>query len=471
MNKTQSQKMGEMPIPKLLFSMSAPAILSMLVQSLYNIVDSIFVARINENALTAISLAFPMQMITMAFAFGISIGSSSIISRELGEGANEEAGFTAKNGMFLSLVVSLFFAIFGYFISRGFISIFADKGTEVYTYSVQYLSICMIMSFGMFFEIFANKVMQATGNMVIPMVTQLIGAITNIVLDPILIFGLLGFKAMGVKGAAIATVTGQIIAMIFAMINLFKHKTDINLNLSGFKPEKKYISDIIKIGIPVMVMNSVASLATTAMNAILIVFSTTAVAVLGVYFKLQSFVFMPVFGLNQGSMPILGYNYGANKRKRFDSALKLALSVAVVIMTFGLLLFQLIPQYMLKLFNASDDMLMIGSRALKIISLSFIPAAFGITIINMFQAIGHGFKSMVMSLMRQIIFLLPIAFILSKFSTLDYVWYAYPIAEIFTVLIFIPIAIKTINNAFIKHKSITDILPVEPLTETEFIEK
>lgn len=455
MENLKSKRMGTMPIPKLLFIMSAPAILSMLVQSLYNVVDSAFVAHINEDALTAVSLSFPLQMIMIAFALGISIATGSIISRKLGEGASDQASITAKNGLFLTSIIAILFAGFGYFISRGFLGLFAEKGTSVYNYGVQYLTICMVFSFGLFFEMFASKVMQATGNMIIPMISQLIGAIINIILDPILIFGLLGFKPMGVRGAAIATVIGQIVAMIFSFIFLFKNK-EINLNIKGFKPDKNTSAEILKIGIPITILNSVASLATTAMNAILITFSKTAVAVLGIYFTLQSFVFMPIFGLNQGSMPILAYNYGANQRKRFDQTFRLALSVAMVIMIGGLMLFQLIPHHMLKIYNASDNMLEIGTRALQVISLSFIPAAFGITIINMFQSVGHGFKSMIMSLLRQVIFLLPIALILSKFTSLKYVWLAYPIAEVATVSIFIPIAIKTMNKVFLQRNSMAE---------------
>ncbi|MEG1791833.1 MAG: MATE family efflux transporter [Clostridia bacterium] len=457
MENNRSEKLGTMPIPKLLWMMSAPAILSMFVQSLYNVVDSIFVAKISETALTAVTLAFPMQMLVLAFSLGIGIGTNSIISRRLGEKNFEEASKIAKNGLFMAVCTGLFFLVFGYFIATLFADIFTEKGTLLYNYTKDYLVICVAMSFGMFIEICITKIMQATGNMIIPMVTQLIGAITNIVLDYIFIFGKLGFPAMGVAGAALATVIGQIVAMIFAIYKFSKMKLDFSLALKGFRPNKCTLIEITKIGTPVAVMNSVGSVAIGALNGILIVISKTAVAVLGVYFKLQSFIFMPVFGLNQGSMPILGYNYGANNKSRFRQTILVCFCSALTILSIGLLLFQILPKQMLELFSASDEMIDVGVNALRFISLSFIPAAMGIVMINMFQSIGHGFKSMAMSLLRQIIFLLPIAFLLSKVTILKYVWLAFPIAEILTVIIFFPIAVQTIKTAFRKRAQFSGI--------------
>lgn len=452
MDKLRSDKMGNMPVPKLLWMMSAPAILSMLVQSLYNVVDSIFVSRISEDALTAVSLAFPLQMLVLAFALGIGVSANSIISRRLGAGQLDEASGTAKNSVFLALCASALFMLCGHFFSQWYLSLFADKDTVIYQYANDYLVVVLTLSVGVFTEITVSKIMQATGNMIVPMLSQLIGAISNIILDYILIFGKLGLPAMGVKGAAVATVIGQMLAMAFSIIMLYKKRPDFDINFKGFKPSLPHIKEIIKIGIPVTVMNSVSSIALTAMNAIIIAISETAVAVLGVYFKLQSFVFMPVFGLNQGAMPIMGYNYGANNKKRFLQTMVLSLSTATVIMVCGLLLFQLAPDKMLTLFDAGAEMQAIGVPALRAISLSFIPAALGIVLINMFQSLGHGFKSMAMSLLRQLVFLLPIALIFSKLLSLNAVWYSYPIAECLTVLIFLPVAAVTIKRAFANNE-------------------
>ena len=464
MEKTlYSQKLGTVPIPKLLWKMSTPAILSMCVQSLYNIVDSIFVSHISENALTAVSLAFPMQMLVLAIALGLGIGSSSIISRKLGEKNCADANKIATNGCFITLLTTIFFAVFGFFIATLYALLFTEKGSEIYVYCRDYLAICMCVSFGMYFDIYATKIMQAIGKMVIPMVTQIVGALTNIVLDYIFIFGKLGFPAMGVQGAALATVCGQIVAMIISVTWLLTHNYEISIRLKGFKPDKNSLSQILKIGLPVTIMNSVSSLAVSMLNGILIVISKTAVAVLGVYFKIQSFVFMPIFGLNQGALPILAYNFGANERKRFNTTLRICFVTSYVIVLIGFCIFQFLPQQLLSLFEPSPEMLSIGTRALKIISTSFIFAGAGIIIINMFQSIGHGFKSMIMSLLRQLIFLLPIAFLLSKVSTLDNIWYSFPIAECVTTLIFIPIAIKTINKAFALQQSF--VAPTEDLNE------
>lgn len=443
-----SQKLGTVPIPKLLWKMSTPAILSMCVQSLYNIVDSVFVSHISENALTAVSLAFPMQMLVLAIALGLGIGSSSIISRKLGEKNCADANKIATNGCFLTLLTTVFFAVFGFFIATLYAMAFTDKGSEIYVYCRDYLAICMCVSLGMYFDIYATKIMQAVGKMVIPMVTQIVGALVNIVLDYVFIFGKLGLPAMGVRGAALATICGQTVAMLISITWIFTHNYEVSISLKGFKPDKSSISQILKIGLPVTIMNSVSSVAISLLNGILIAISKTAVAVLGIYFKIQSFVFMPIFGLNQGALPVLAYNFGANERKRFNTTLKICLTTSYAIVLIGFCIFQFLPQQILMLFNPSADLLIIGTRALKTISTSFLFAGAGIIIINMFQSIGQGFKSMLMSLLRQLIFLLPIAYIFSKVSTLNSIWYSFPIAECATTLIFIPIAFKTVNKAF-----------------------
>lgn len=459
----KSLKMGNMPVGKLLFVMSGPAILSMLVQSLYNVVDSIFVAKVSGSATAALSLAFPMQMLIMAFAFGIGVGSNSAISRKLGEGKPEEASKTAQTGIILSLIVAAFFAIFGYFISKLFVSAYINTGDYensalVMKYGVEYLSIVVCASFGMYIEIFASRVLQATGNMTIPMCSQLIGAITNIILDPILIFGYLGFPRMEVMGAAIATVIGQIAAMTFSLIMLKKQTQDIHVfPHKGFRLQKQYVTEILKVGIPVTILNSVSSVTVAALNAILNVFGDVAISVLGIYFKLQSFVFMPVFGLCQGALPIMGYNFGANRKDRFNKVFRLSIIVACVIMVLGLLIFQLLPEQLLSLFKpdeATDGsdyyarLVETGTVAFRIISISFIPAAFCIVMINMFQSLGKGVVSMLMSLFRQIIILLPAAKILTDIYGLNATWWSYPVGEIVTILVFLPYSIICINKMF-----------------------
>lgn len=443
----QSKKLGHMPIGKLLLKMSAPAMLSMLVQSLYNIVDSIFVARLGENALTALSLAFPMQLLLIAVAIGIGIGTSSLISRRLGEGKHEEASQAAQTGLFIALIAGALFFVIGIFISKWFIGLFTNDA-QIIDMGFWYLAIVTVFCVGSFVEIFASRTLQAMGNMVLPMIAQLIGAITNIILDPIMIFGLLGFPALGIKGAAIATVIGQCAAMAFSLIMIAVKKFDVQIFFKHFRPQKKYIMEIAKVGLPTFALNAIGSVLSTGLNAILITFSTTAVAVFGVYYKLQSFVFMPCFGLNQGLMPILGYNYGANNKQRFKKAYSLANIVVLCIMAIGTLLFMLIPKQLFQLFSADANMLAIGIPALRIISLCFIPAAFDVIMVAMFAAIGHGMKALWISLLRQIALLLPIAFIFGKYIGLNALWFAFPISDIVTIAIFIPIAVKTVKDIF-----------------------
>lgn len=456
---SSSKKLGETPIPGLLFAMSAPTVLSMLVQAMYNVVDSIFVSRISENALTALSIAFPVQTLVMAFSIGVSIGTSSLVSRRLGENNRGEAVNLARNGMFLALCLSLFWLFFGYPIAVGFSSLFAERGGEIYEYTRQYLFICVTFAFGSVFDMYFNKLMQSMGSMIVPMLTQLIGAVTNIILDPLLIFGIGALPALGVRGAAIATVTGQIAAMVFAASAFAVKKHELKFGPRGFRPDRRALWSIIKLGLPVTVLNSVSGVATTVMNGILISLSSAAVAVLGVYFKLQSFVFMPIFGLNQGALPVEAYNFGANDKKRFMQTYGLCIFTALAVMVAGTALFQALPVKLLALFEASGDMLEIGVRALRIVSLSFIPAAFAVTTINMFQALGHGWKSMLMSILRQLGFLLPLAIIFAETSGLDSVWLSYPIAEVATIVIFAPVAMRAVRSAFAKHSAAASAEP------------
>ncbi len=450
-NEMNSQKMGTMPIGKLLASMSIPAMFSMLIQSLYNVVDSIFVSKLGENALTAVSLAYPMQMLILALALGIGVGTNSLIARKLGEGRRDEASWAAENGIFLAVLGTLLSCIAGLTLTKSMFNMMTNDA-QVALMGTQYTTIVMCVSFGMFIEITCSKSLQATGNMIVPMVSQLIGAITNIVLDPIMIFGLFGCPAMGVSGAAIATVTGQIFSMIFVIIMFIMKEHDIDVKIIGFKPRKDILLDIFKVGIPTTAMNAVSSFTVTGINSILMGFSSTAVAVLGVYFKLQSFVFMPVFGLTQGAMPIMGYNFGANNKKRFMHTFKLSFAVAIIIMIAGIALFWLAPEPLLAMFNADENMMTMGAAALRTISLSFIGAACGIIMTSMFQAIGHGIKSLAMSILRQVVLIIPAAWIFGKLFDLGGVWAAYPFAEYICVLIFAPIAIYVLKKEFAKKE-------------------
>lgn len=451
MSEFKSDKMGTWPVGKLLFSMSVPAIFSMLVQSLYNVVDSIFVAQISENALVAVSIAFPMQMLVIAMALGVGVGTNALIARRLGEKRREEANKAANTGLFLSLVNMVVCMAVGLFLARPFLSLFTADA-EVLSMGVQYLTIVMAVCAGVMIEIPCSRILQATGNMIIPMIAQLIGAVTNIILDPIMIFGLFGMPKMGVAGAAAATVIGQLCSMLFVIVILKMKTHEVTISLFQYHPDWQVAKDIYRVGIPTFVMNAIGSLTTTAMNAILMSFSATAVAVLGIYFKLQSFVFMPIFGLTQGAMPILGYNYGADNEKRFLRTLFLSLGVAVTIMIIGTALFWTIPELFLKLFNGSDQMLKLGSYALRILSLCFLPAACGIIMTTMFQSLGKGLLSLLMSLLRQLVFIIPLAWLLGSLGGLQAVWFAYPAAEVLVTLIFIPLAFKTVKRAFLSRK-------------------
>lgn len=431
-------------IPRLLFKMSFPMMLSMLIQALYNVVDSIFVAMVSETALTAVSLAFPLQNLLISAAVGTGVGINSLLSRRLGEGKHEEANHVASTSLFLAFAMWVLFVLIGVFLTKPFLALFT-KDTELLKLSTSYSRICLIVSFGCIFSITIEKLIQATGNSVQPMTMQLTGAITNIILDPVFIF----VFGLGVNGAAIATVIGQIASMLLAIV-FFKKNEYISIQLKDIKPNARIIKDIFQVGLPSIIMNSIGTVMVSLINKILILFSATAVSVFGVYFKLQSFVFMPVFGLNNGVIPILGFNYGARNKKRMLDTMKLGLVVALLIMITGTICFQLFAKELLSLFSATEEMYRIGIPALRTISLCFIPASISIILIASFQATGFGLASMMVSIIRQLVVLCPCALLLSRLIGINGVWYSFAIAEIFgllfSIIFFIHVYNKKIKN-------------------------
>jgi len=432
-NKIIENKMGVRPIPGLLLSMSVPAICSMTLQSIYNVVDSLYVSRLGEQALAAVTLVFPIQMFVISLAVGTGIGLNSLISRRLGERNYKEANSAANHGFVLAILSWILFLIFGLFLTRPFFEWYTESESLV-SMATSYGSIVSAGSIFLFIQVTGEKILQATGNMVIPMVSNLLGCITNIILDPIMIFGYFGFPALGVAGAAIATIIGQIVGMTAILIFVIRLDHDIHISLKGFRLNTNIIKNIYAVGFPAIIMQSILSVAIIFLNMLLIAFSEVAVAVLGVYFRLQSFIFMPVFGLTQGAMPILGYNFGARNKSRYMHTFKLTLAVSIFIMSFGFLLFQIFPGQLMDMFDPSAEMKTMGIKALRMISVCFIPAAASIIISTSFQSTGHGFYSLAMSLLRQIIFLLPFAYVLSRFYGIEGVLVAYPLAEVLSLL-------------------------------------
>ena len=450
----RENKMGTMPENKLLLSMAVPMMISMLVQALYNIVDSIFVSRICEDALTAVSMAFPWQNIVIAIAVGFGVGINALLSRALGQKNAERVNQVAINGLLLALLSYLLVLAAGLLGIRAYMRTQTDIESIV-NYGITYLNICILCSFGVFVEITFERFLQATGRTVYSMITQLTGAITNIVLDPILIFGLLGFPKLGIAGAAWATVIGQCVGAVVAVtLNHFKNP-EVHLRLRHIRPNGRLMGEITAISIPSIIMSCISSLTCFVMNMILIAYSSTAVAVFGVYFKLQSFVFMPVFGLNNGMVPIIAYNYGAQKPDRIHKTIRLGMAYAVAIMAVGLLVFQLIPKQLLLMFDASDAMLGIGAPALRIMSLAFVFAGVGIASSSACQAFGYSVYSMLISIARQIVVLIPAAYLLSLTGVLRSIWFAFPIAEIvslFLSLFFLRTTLKKTGMALPKAK-------------------
>ncbi len=430
--RKQENPMGTLPVNKLLFSMAIPMMLSMLVQALYNIVDSIFVAKLSEDALTAVSLGFPMQNLVISFGVGLGVGINALLSRSLGQKNQQMVNDSARQGLFLELCAAAIFMAVGFFASPLFVHSQTDNAA-IAKDAVTYLRICVGICPFCILSIYFERLLQATGKTKMSMIAQMTGAIVNIIMDPILIFGLLGFPRLGVVGAAAATVFGQLCGACVAAFLHFRYNHEIHLTLRGFRPHPHVLGGILSVGVPSIIMSSIGSVMTYCMNRILIVFSSTAVAVFGVYFKLQSFIFMPVFGLNNAMVPIIAYNYGARRPDRMRQTIKLAIAFAVSIMVTGFLLMQFIPQVFLGFFDASADMLAIGVPALRTISISFLAAGACIVIGSTFQALGKGIYSMFVSIARQLVVLVPSAFLLSRTGVLNAVWWAFPIAEVMGV--------------------------------------
>ncbi len=453
-------KMGTKAMLPLILSMSLPAIFSMLIQALYNVVDSIFVSQLGSDALNAVSLAYPLQMVMISFAVGTAVGVNSLIARRLGARRFDEASSAATHGILLAITTWVFFVIIGLFLSKPFISLFTDNGT-ILTYGTQYLNIVLVASLGCLVSVMCEKILQATGNMIVPMLTQLLGAVVNIILDPFFIHGYWIFPRLEVKGAAIATVIAQFCSLIFITLILVFKKHEVKISFRNFRLKFRVILDIYIVGFPAIIMQCIGSIMVSGINAIISIFAPAVavkeayINVFGIYFKLQSFVFMPVFGLSQGTSPIIGYNYGAKNKKRMYQALKLSLIIATIIMVFGFLLFQFGSPFLLSLFEADELTIQYGITAFKIISLCFVPAAVGITFSTLFQAVGKGLRSMIMSIMRQLLVILPVAFFLAQVS-LETMWYAFPIAEVVALVAAILFFINLIRKDFKKLDAVEE---------------
>ncbi|MBR5438316.1 MAG: MATE family efflux transporter [Clostridia bacterium] len=433
MNK--ENKMGVMSVKKLVITMSLPMMISMLVQALYNVVDSIFVSKVCEDALTAVSLAFPAQNLMIGVATGTGVGVNALLSRSLGEKNFEKANKIAAQGVILAMFSFVLFALFGIFGTKLFYAAQVDVNSDIYRYGVDYLSVICIVSVGIFGQVIMERLMQATGKTTLSMITQLTGAVINIILDPLFILGIGPFPRMEAKGAAIATVIGQIAAFIVGAVLNHTANKEIRLRLSNFRPDFRIIADIYKIGIPSVLMMGIGSFMTFCLNKILLAFTTTAAAVFGVYFKLQSFAFMPIFGLNNGVILIVAYNYGARRKDRITECLRFSCIIAVAIMAMGTLIMWLFPEQMLRLFDAEEEMIAIGIPALRIISTHFIFAGISINLGACFQALGKSYLSMIVSFARQIVVLLPMAYLLSRTGVLRNVWFAFPMAEVMSLAV------------------------------------
>ncbi len=447
--QARSTIMGTAPIGKLLLKMSIPAMFSMLVQALYNIVDSIFVGKLEygKSALTALALAFPLQLLTTAFATGLAVGTMSLIARRLGEGKQEEASEVAKTGIFLAFINAAIFLLIGIFFSQKYISLFTTD-PEIIKLGTQYLSIVLIFSAGAFIDIMLGRILQGTGNMKVPMVSQIIGSVTNIILNPIFIFGLLFVPKLGVSGSAIATVIGQFMSMIFDLYIFKTRKQDVEISLKEFRPKYKNVIEIYKIGLPIIAMQALIPVTTTFMNGIITVYSVTAVAVLGIFFKLQSFLLMPIIGLSQGGLPVLAFNFGAGNKNRFYQCMKYLIISSTTLMIIGLAAFNLFPRQLLSLFSATEEMISMGTVILSRISLSFIFVGVNFILAISFQSIGKSLNAFIMSCSKQLIILVPLAWFLGKSLGFDSVWYAYFVAEFISFLIFAPVAYFTLKKSF-----------------------
>ena len=438
-------KMGTMPINKLLVNISLPMVVSMLVQALYNIVDSVFVAQIDEYALTAVSLAFPLQNFMIAVAAGTGVGVNALLSKRLGEQRLDEANLAAGNSVFLEGCNYLLFLLIGIGFSDFYFRVQTDI-PEIIAYGKIYMFICTACSFGLFGQFCFERLLQATGRTVCTMITQTTGAVLNLIFDPILIFGWFGFPKMGIAGAAAATGFGQIAAMFFGFYYNQKKNKEIRLSVSAIRPQKATLQQIYAVAVPAILMQSIGSVMTFFMNKILLGFTSTAAAVFGVYFKLQSFIFMPVFGMNNGLIPIVAYNFGAGYRERIVKVMKSSMAAAVVIMLAGLITAELIPEQLLLLFNASEQMLTIGVFALRVLSLCYIFAGVSIVASGLFQGLGKSVYSLVLSVIRQLVILIPAAYLLSLTGRLEAVWFSFPLAEIASLLVTLLYLKKTMRN-------------------------
>ena len=437
-NKTpaapQENKMGVMPVGKLLTNMAVPMMISMLFQALYNVVDSIFVAMLSQDAMNAVSLAFPLQMLTIALGGGTGVGMNALLSRSLGEKRQDAADRAANTGIFLFLCCAVFFAVIGLTVSRPFF-VAQTENIAIVEYGTDYLSICLIFSVGIFSQFCFERLLQSTGRTGLATITQLTGAITNIILDPIMIFGLFGFPRLEVAGAAVATVAGQLVASCVGLVMNLKYNKEIHIQAKHIRWHSATAKEIYRVGIPSIFMQSIGSVMTFTMNQILIGFTEAATAVFGAYFKLQSFIFMPIFGLNNAMVPIVSYNYGAARPERVKRTIKLTIIVAVCIMIAGTILFETIPHVLLGFFSPSQEMLDIGVVALRIIGTHFPVAGFCIIAGSVFQAIGNPVYSLINSVCRQIVVLIPVAWLLAQTGRLELVWLSFPIAELMSLLL------------------------------------
>lgn len=446
MAAVESEKMRTMPIGKLLFTMAIPAMLSMLVKALYNIVDSIYVSNYSSVGLDALSIVFPLQTIVIALAIAIGVGTNALVARKLGERQPEEANHIAGNGILIAIFGTIFIIILAIFLPQPFMTWFTNDAQTIADGTI-YLQIVMFFSVGVFIEICLCRILQATGNMRVPMISQILGAVINIILDPVFIFGFWFIPSLGVMGAAIATVIGQIISMIYVILYFVFKKQEIKIALRYFKPNKSYILNISRIALPTFVMNSINSFTTTIMNLILKEYPY-AITIHGVYFKIRSFIYMPVFGMTQGLMPILSYNYGANLEDRFKKARRIATITSFIILAVGALLFFVIPQAFLGLFNLQGDALAVGNYSLRVLALSFFGSAFCIVASVALQSLGNGLGSLIITLSRQIIIAIPIALLFSYLFGFDGVFYCYVAAEIIVAIISYPIQLRIVNKKF-----------------------
>ena len=444
--------MGTKPISSLIFTMGCPPIVSMFVQSMYNVIDSIFVAKLGENALTAVSLAAPIQYCILAVSVGVGVGMNSYISRSLGANNIDEANNSVTHSMIISFVHSLLFIVLGLLFIQPFFRAFTTS-EEIFSLGCNYTYIVVLLSFGLFFQITFEKIFQATGNTLLPTISQAIGAVVNIVLDPIFIFGLLGVPKLGVTGAAIATIIGQMTSFLILLVFFIKSDSMLKMDLKRFKFQFHIIKEIYAVGIPSALMISISSLLTIALNAVLVKFSNTAVAVYGIYYRLQTFISMPVNGLVQGMRPIVGYNYGAKDRGRIFEALKISIIVSVIIMLIGFLLFMFVPRQLLSMFSASENMMSIGVPTLRIISLGFLFSAFSLIISAMYESIGKGTYSVVISLLRQCVIIIPVSMIFYKVIGLTGIWITFPVSEVVAAVACLGMLLNTCKKDAVFAKS------------------